>query len=400
MRWPRSWWWLLLTIPVALGLARLHFDVEVLNLLPGELPVVQGLKSYQQAFADARELIVTVEGSSAEETETAARLFATRLRSRPDLVARVTWQPVWMENPSLSTEILASIWLNQPPDQFRSVTQRLAPEHRAEVLEESRQLLTTSFSPAQIGMRSYDPYGLMQLPDAAMQGVPSIGTGDELFSSREGKLRLLFVEAKPDILSYRACLKWLEEIRTEMRSAMQGGDFPAGVTWHATGRPAFVTEIAGGMENDMAGSAGGTLATIGILFWLTHRRLRPLVWLLVLLMALLVGTTAFGGLLLGGLNVVSLGFASILLGLAEDFGIVIYQESRSHPELDATALRREVAPGIFWSAVTTAGAFLILNLSALPGLAQLGSLVAIGILLAAGVMLYACLLYTSPSPRD
>ena len=113
----------------------------------------------------------------------------------------------------------------------------------------------------------------------------------------------------------------------------------------------------------MAGSAGGTLATIGILFWLTHRRLRPLFWLLFLLVVILAGATALGGLFLGTLNVVSMGFASILLGLAEDFGIVIYQESRSHPELNASELRHEVMPGIFWSAVTTAGAFLILNLS-------------------------------------
>src|SRR6185503_13416024 len=84
-------------------------------------------------------------------------------------------------------------------------------------------------------------------------------------------------------------------------------------------------------------------------------------------------------------------FASILLGLAEDFGIVIYQESRTHPELNAKGLRHEVAPGIFWSAVTTAGAFLVLNLSVLPGLRQLGSLVAIGIILGAVVMLFAYL---------
>ena len=128
-----------------------------------------------------------------------------------------------------------------------------------------------------------------------------------------------------------------------------------------------------------------------MLFWLTHRRIRPLIWLLTLLLALLGGTTALGGLILGTINVVSLGFASILVGLAEDFGIVIYQETRSHPELGEKELRHEVAPGILWSAVTTAGAFLILNLSVLPGLGQLGTLVAIGIVLAAVVMLYVYL---------
>ena len=52
---------LLLAIPVILGLSRLRFDVEILNLLPGESSVVQGLKLYQQNFSNARELIVTID---------------------------------------------------------------------------------------------------------------------------------------------------------------------------------------------------------------------------------------------------------------------------------------------------------------------------------------------------
>src|SRR5262249_26099284 len=226
--------------------------------------------------------------------------------------------------------------------------------------------------------------------------------GEELFSSPDGTFRLVFVEAKPDLTSYRACRTWLTEIQSQIREARQAGRIPAGAELHFTGRPAFVTEIASGMESDTGGSAGGTLLTIGALFWLTHRRLRPLFWLLTLLIVILAGTAALGGLFLGTINVVSMGFASILLGLAEDFGIVIYQESRSHPELSAAELRREAAPGIFWSAVTTAGAFLTLNLSTLPGLGQLGTLVAIGILLAAVIMLYGYLppLLRLRRPRD
>ena len=37
MKVPRHWPWLLALIPVAIGLARLRFDVEVLNLLPAEV---------------------------------------------------------------------------------------------------------------------------------------------------------------------------------------------------------------------------------------------------------------------------------------------------------------------------------------------------------------------------
>jgi predicted exporter len=116
-----------------------------------------------------------------------------------------------------------------------------------------------------------------------------------------------------------------------------------------------------------------------------------LLWLLALLLMILGGTLALGGLMMGTLNVVSTGFAAILLGLAADYGLVLYQEActRRHP--DAAALRRELTPTIGWAALTTAGAFALLNLSSLPGLAQLGSLVAIGVLLAAFVMLAAYL---------
>jgi lauroyl/myristoyl acyltransferase len=70
-----------------------------------------------------------------------------------------------------------------------------------------------------------------------------------------------------------------------------------------------------------------------------------------------------------------------------DYGLVLYQESLQAPHLAARDLRRILAPSIVWSAVTTAGAFLILNFGGLPGLAQLGSLVAIGVTLAAVAML-------------
>ncbi|MEY2409596.1 MAG: uncharacterized protein QOF48_2266 [Verrucomicrobiota bacterium] len=391
MKSARSWLWLLLLVPLALGIARLRFDVEILNLLPLKLSVAQGLKIYQQNFADARELILTVEAPTPDETDAGARSLAQLLRAETNLISEVTWQPGWMESPAQASELIAALWLNQPPAVFGQLTQRLDRVNLTNVLADAREQLATSLSPSELGIRGYDPYALMRLPESVSSAAPSMGTGEELFASRDGTFRLLFVESKPDITSYRVCRAWLAEVRESIARAQRDGRLAPEVKVNYTGRPAFVTEIAGGMENDMAGSAGGTLATIGILFWLTHRRLRPLFWLLFLLVVILAGTTALGGLFLGTINVVSMGFASILLGLAEDFGIVIYQESRSHPELDAKQLRHEVAPGIFWSAVTTAGAFLILNFSTLPGLGQLGSLVAIGIILAAVVMLYGYL---------
>jgi lauroyl/myristoyl acyltransferase len=110
-------------------------------------------------------------------------------------------------------------------------------------------------------------------------------------------------------------------------------------------------------------------------------------WLLTLLALILGGTLALGGLFLGAINVVSMGFAAILLGLAVDYAVVHYQEALAYPKLSVPEIRRAIAPSIFWAAMTTISAFLVLNFGGLPGLAQLGSLVGIGVALSALVMI-------------
>ena len=109
----RHWLWLLALIPIGFGFARLRFDVEVLNLLPDELPVVQGLKLYQQSFSNARELILTIRGAEPDKAEAAARAVAQILRAETNLVSSVLWQPGWMERPDEAAELIASTSLRK-----------------------------------------------------------------------------------------------------------------------------------------------------------------------------------------------------------------------------------------------------------------------------------------------
>src|SRR2546423_2161090 len=113
MKFSRSWIWLLPLLPIALGLARLRFDVEVLNLLPGDMPTVQGLKIFQQNFASARELIITVQAPTADQAEATAGLIAETISKRTTLASSVTWQPPWIEHPGQAAELIADLWLNQ-----------------------------------------------------------------------------------------------------------------------------------------------------------------------------------------------------------------------------------------------------------------------------------------------
>jgi predicted RND superfamily exporter protein len=105
-----------------------------------------------------------------------------------------------------------------------------------------------------------------------------------------------------------------------------------------------------------------------------------------MLMIIFVVSLAAAGLLLDQLTVMSVGFASIMIGLSVDYGYFIYQRALEHRGT-LSELRRECFSNIIWTAGTTAAAFFALNVSSMPGLAQLGSLVGIGVVVGAVVML-------------
>ncbi len=380
----KRWLWLLL-IPLALGLARLRFDVEVLNLLPGDLPVVQGLKLFQQHFAGAEDLIVTLEGEATESTEASARALAEHLRTKTNLVASTMWQSPWNEHPEQAAELAAAVWLNQPPEAFAALATRLTGTNVQTTLTDARERLAMSFSPGEIAQLSFDPYGFTRVPLPDV-GAAGFGPGQDFFSSADGKFHLVTVKARTSLPGYRECTAWLAAMRAEIAEwqRARGGQEKLGFT----GRTVFVTEISSGMEHDMQESIVLTAAVIAVLFWLAHRRWRPMLWLLALLGLILASTLALGGLFFGAINVVSLGFAGILLGLAVDYGVVHYQEAMASPDATVPEIRGAIGPSIFWAAVTTISAFLVLNLGGLPGLAQLGSLVALGVALSALVMLF------------
>ena len=391
--------WIILPVLISLGLARLHFDVEVLDLLPSSNRAVEGLKLYQQRFSNARELIITVQSSDAEKTENAAREIAEDLRKQTNLVSSATWQPPWLENPGQTAELIGYLWFNQPPKDFNELAGRLAPTNLPAALAEVRDELAGSMSPDAIGRLSYDPLRLTQLPESAANAAPDFAQGQNLFASRDGKLRVIFIEANAPLATYKECYAWLQAIKARVEATGAENHFSSEVSVDYTGRPAFVSEIARGMEHDITISVGGTSVIIAFLFWLAHRRIKPMLWLLTLLALILAGTLALGGLIYGSINVVSMGFAAILLGLAVDYAVVHYQEALAHPNLSVPEIRASIAPSIFWAATTTICAFLVLNFGGLPGLGQLGTLVGVGVALSAFIMIFAFLPPLFPQRR-
>lgn len=383
--------WLVLTF---FGLSRLSFNVEISALLPPDLPEAQGIRELYHHFSRDNELILTLNAPDAAAAEAAARALAERLAGRGDLVRAAIWRLPFEERPDLAADLLAWLWLNTEPAAVVALAESLAPAAIDATLADTLDELTSGFLDEATMMRAYDPLGFARLPGGLRESA-GIGSGDELFASADGAYRVIYLEA-PDreFESYHEVAKWIAGLREEIAAWQRENN--AEVEIALTGEPAFVAEISTAMERDMKGSAIGTAILIALLFWAWFRRLRPLLWLLLMLGLIFSGTFAVGGLIFGELSAMSIGFAAILLGLAVDYGVVLFRE-RHEARGDARALRRIIGPGILWAAATTGAVFATLNLASLPGIAELGTLVAVGTVIGAGVML---ILFAPVAARD
>lgn len=374
-----------LVVLAVFGAFRLKLDVEVLNLLPTDNQVSRGLLIYQKRFLNSSELIVTVQAENAEESTRAVESIVRKLRAATNLVQTFFWQPPWNDSIAASAQFLAYLWLNGPPEKVQGLARGLEGTNLFSVLAETRERMTTSLNPTDLMLAPRDPYNFSSITSMENQ---TFQTPERFFGSADGRFRMLYVYGAVPLEGYDDCHRWLAQVRPLLASALSDAGLQGRVKFQLTGRPVFVDEISSGMKSDMSTNAPGTLLMIGLLFYLVHREIRTLLFLLFTLLIVMVWTALIGAAFLGQLNVISIGFASILLGLAEDFAIVLHQEAKSHPHLGIAEVRRLAGPGIFWSAVTTASAFALLNLSTLPGLRQLGTLVGLGILLGAWVMVY------------
>lgn len=384
MRAPLSKTWLicLLILPLfILGLVRLKLETDILATLPGEVPEVRALKLLRDGFAGGSDLLIALEAEDEMDSEEAMTTLAEHLQKRPDLVKEVRWAQPMEQQAQSGAALMAWALQNTDPEELKAVRQRLEGEGAAAKLQQSFQTVGNSLDAEKVQRASYDPLGLLDGLDAsAMSALEGSMFG---LVSEDGRFRLLLVTPATGVGNYKSAEAWLKQVKAEI--ATWRGDRQ--VTLRFTGEPAFQAEIGAGIEKDMSGTIGITEVLITLLFWGMFRRLKPLLWIQGLLMISMVLTLGAGGLLVGSLSIMSLGFAAIVLGIIVDYAVLIIQEARQHPDLDAKGLRRLAAPGIVAGACTTATVFLSLLLSGLPGLAELGLLVALGVLVGLGVML-------------
>ncbi|MBV9671917.1 MAG: MMPL family transporter [Verrucomicrobia bacterium] len=368
-----------------LVITRKNLDSEVLDLLPPRFESVIGLKEYNNEFSQARQLVIGFLGGPghAEDVEAFRSQFMSELKRQPWVLRVLDRIPLETDEGLAEIQaIVPSLLLNLPPDQFREALQLLEPAQIQQRLARIRDTIGGDSIRAQIEA-TIDPLGLFAKAMKPLGSGSSIDQGSAL-ASPDNLFQLALIITKQSNLGAPACqvmMNNIDQFQARMLSSWTG--YKPKV--YITGRTAFVAQISKSMESDAEKSAVLSILIVSGLFFLAFRRFVPLVGISLILCLSALASLAIGMLIFSNLNMIAIGFFSILVGVGVDFSLLLfgrYQQARrsnlSH-EAAVFVSVRDIGAAIFYVVLTTAIGFMALNFSQSPGFGQLGTLVAFGV---------------------
>ena len=202
-----------------------------------------------------------------------------------------------------------------------------------------------------------------------------------------GMLQAVPVSHEQDFDPKGASIRRLREICDEVAESLEyaGTDF----TVSLTGVPVLEHDELSRAGMDMLMATGIALLAVGVLLSIGFRSIRHPMLILLTLAVALSYTFGVATLAIGHLNVLSICFAAILIGLGVDFGVHFlsrYLHQRQELLNVTEALEhtgRSAGSGILTSAVITALAFGSAALTGFPAVAELGIVAGSGILICA-----------------
>ncbi len=382
------------------SLGHLRIDTDTTDMISQEVPFRQNHLAFKRAFPAFKETIVAVIDSDiAERSEAAAKALADTLRAKDDQFLRVELpgdDPFFRQHGLLYLSLDKLAALSDQLAQAQPLLAALADAPNLRGLADFIELVRANADdPALAGddlNRLFN--GMTDVVDAAGTGEPKELSWHQLLdlgSSLTGSRRLVLIEP---VLDFQTLNPGAAAIRTVRESAASLDiDAAHGLTLRLTGSTALEYEE---LQTVSGGAVwAGLLATTGIsilLVWgLGSVRLISAT-LLTLLVGLVI-TAGAAALLVGRLNLISVTFAVLFVGLGVDFGIHLclrYKEAIRQKLEHAGALRETLAgigSPLTLSAFCAGLGFIAFVPTDYQGLAELGIISAAGMVVAWAVSL-------------
>jgi hopanoid biosynthesis associated RND transporter like protein HpnN len=332
-------------------------DTNTNNMLSPDLPFQRDADRMSKAFPQLEDpIVVVIDAANADQADDAARRLSAALRGKTDAVRSVFYaegDPFFRRNGLLYLE----------PDQLAQLTDRLAGAQAFLGALWHDPSLRGLFTVLGLALANVDqaapPTELATVVNAVAGTVENVNAGrpgtmswSELLASQPAtgqnpRRSLVLVQPKFDYTSLQPAGHAIDTVRATAESL---GLTPAnGVTVRLTGSPPLNEEELSSVVDGMGVATGLSMALVlGLLFWGLKSTRMALGNLLTLIVGL-AWTAGFAAVAVGRLNLLSIAFAVLFIGLSVDFGIHFALRVREAMERGDT-----IAPAMRW-AVETAG---------------------------------------------
>jgi len=419
----RPFWVIGLSLAAAaLGLwvtaERLTFKTGRSDLVAKDVPYIKLHEKYKAEFEDTQGMVVVVEGDHADAMKRFADKATKRFTEHPEMFSHVFHKidTAYFESRALLylepeeigklggeiesrqqflTDVGMSPGLNQL---LRSINSEISSgmvetlitgligtgEEEKEESKDDAADLSLLISLLDQATAHLSEGAVYRSPWSALfaKGRGTLRSEGYLTSDDESLMFILLVpnEDKTSFTGYQDSIELARRLIEETRR-----EFP-GVRVGLTGEDVIASDEMVTTQADVKKASLIALAGVSLLFIAAYRGVvQPLIAVFCLLVAL-AWSMGYTTLTVGHLNILSVVFTTILIGLGIDFGIHIlerYREERSAGRPLGGALQQTVrgtGKGNFSGAVTTAIAFGAMTLTDFIGIAELGWIAAGGIL--------------------
>lgn len=391
---------ILLLFFIIFGLAffltgRLQFDPDFLKLFPAEEgPIRLYMENLKEtgAFDLLFILLESKEGVDPNGLIELGRTIADKLKEMEvdgqKAFRSIRFQKVEQEDLEKAKPVL-NLFLTHPylfldEGDIEKLQKKWTEEAISRQVQKNKKILLSHASFVMKGLIQTDPFELrwlfMEKWKEGMKGM-EFDESSNFFLSRDQKSLLLITEPSRPATDFRFS-KCLMTALEKLKIPEQENP----IKIYLTGAHPIATAEAKVLRFDMQSSFLISLVLVLILFFYVYRR-----WITLLIIGLpLIGgiqlTMGIASLTLGSLNILTIAFAAILVGLGIDFAIHLYDryhQERALGENISSAIETtltETGSGIWTGAFTTIFAFIVLFFSRVRGITELAFLVSAGLL--------------------
>jgi hopanoid biosynthesis associated RND transporter like protein HpnN len=391
-------------------------NTDINTLISEDLPWRQRELNFEKSIPGQDDnILIVVDAATPELAALASSALADRLSNNKELfpsVTQLTGMPFFTQNGLLF----------RPKEEVAAITKQLAtaaPLVRVPVVDPSLRGLSQMIALVLAGVREHEltlddlarPFAMASAAlERVLAGLPATFSWQELASGAPSAAsdlrRLIDVRPKLDFTALEPGKEATDAIRAAAGGLDLASRFQARV--RLTGPVPIANEEFATVKDGALVNGTVMISLVLLILWLALRSFRIILAVVIALFIGLSVTAMVGLALVGALNLISIAFAVLFVGLGVDFGIqfsVRYRQERfKTPDLRKALLHAGARAGIplTLAAAAVAAGFLSFLPTSYRGVSELGEIAGAGMIIAylTSITVLPALLYVLHPPGE